>query len=189
MKKMAAMLVGMMCLGGVAHGESRLGPFASWLTSNDENAFGVGLKYEWLFNGKFGMDARAGYLTDSDMYVIPLELGVVGILPLERLSLYAGVGGGYYIPEDIGMSTPWGPVDGPDATFGFYGVAGIRMPTGKNMEFFAEAKYTRAESDEESTSGPIYRNGQLVGYTVHQTTKMGMDLDGIGANAGILWKF
>lgn len=189
MKKMAAMLVGLICLGGVAHGESRLGPFVSWLNSNNDNAFGGGLRYEWLFAERFGMDVRASYVTDGDMYAIPLELGLVGVLPLERGSLYAGVGGGYYIPEDIGMDTPWGRVDGPDATFGFYGTLGFRMPTGKNMEFFAEVKYTKAESDEESTSGPIYRNGQMIGYTVHQTTKLGMDLAGIGANTGILWKF
>ena len=99
------------------------------------------MKYEWLFTENFGVDVRASYLSGDDMYVIPLELGIIGILPLEGVSLHAGVGAGYYIPEDVSESYVFGTVEGPDAAFGFYAVAGIRLPMADNMEFFAEAKY------------------------------------------------
>jgi hypothetical protein len=180
MKKLACILVGLMCLTGGAFGEGKLGPILSWIKSNDSNAFGGGLEYEWQFNKNLGLDVRAGYLTDSDMYVIPIEVGIIGILPLEGLSLYAGIGCGYFIPEDIG----YGSIEGPDSAFGYYGVAGIRLPMAENVEFFAELNYTKAESDEE-TGGGYWRNSYT--YVISETTKLGMDLDGIGANVGILW--
>lgn len=186
MKKVAYIMIGFACLTSAALGESRFGPFASWLNSNSEDAFGGGLKYEWLFTQNLGVDVRASYLSDEDMYVIPLELGLVGVWPLQGLSLYASLGGGYYIPEDVSRDYGFGEIEGPDAAFGFYGAAGIRLPAADNMEFFAEVKYTKAESDEE-TGGGYWRNSY--NYVVSETTKLGMDLDGVGVNAGLLWTF
>lgn len=186
MKRFACMMTAVFCVLGSASGESRVGPFASWVTSDDENAVGAGVKYEWLFNENFGVDVRASYLTSDDLYIIPLEAGLLGILPLDKVSLYAGAGAGYYIPEDTGLNMPWGKVEGPDPAFGFYVLAGIRLPVGDRMELFAEGKYTQAESDEE-TGGGYWRNGST--YVVSETTKMGMEIDGMGANLGLLWKF
>ncbi len=188
MKRIALLLAGIVFMSGTAIGESRLGPFVSWITDDDEDAFGGGLKYEWLLNGNFGLDLRASYLEldESDVYIIPIELGVVGVLKIEGLSLHAGAGGGYYIPEDTSVSTPWGDVDGPDAEFGFYAVAGLRLALSENVELFAEAKYTKVDSDEE-TRGDYWKNGNT--YVVSETTKLGIDIDAFGANAGILLKF
>lgn len=182
MRKITCIMFAIVCLTGAAIGDSRVGPFASWLTSNDEDAFGGGLMYEWLLHENLGIDVRASYVTGNGIYLVPLELGLVGILPLEKESLYAGAGIGYYIPEDTSADYGSGEVTGPDPSVGFYAVAGIRIPMADTMEFFAEAKYTTAEDDSRSDS-----SGMMT-WSRSGTTDHGMDLDGFGANLGFLWK-
>lgn len=182
MRTTVCLIAAMMFLACGAMAEQRLGPFMSGMAGvgdNSGSAFGAGAKYEWLFNETFGLDLRAGYLHDSDgdMGIVPLEFGPTVVIPLDPLAVTLGAGGCYAIPtgsdEDI------------DPALGFYAAAGIRGPISDGLEWFAEAQYVKVEGDSE-TRGDYWLNSTT--YVV-QESGFSLDLNAIGINAGILWKF
>lgn len=173
------------CLASAALADFRVGPFASWVALEDEDAMGGGLLCELMLTDNLGIDARASYLEVEDYYLVPLELGLVGLLPIGGVSLEAGAGAGYYIPEDV-SETIYTPreveLEGPDPEVGFYVVAGVRVPLGDNVQLFAEGKYTKVDGDSETK-----RETWATGWS--EVTKPGLQIDDYGANAGLLWSF
>jgi len=177
MKRVIGITLVLICLTCSAMAESRISPFLSWASNNGMSALGGGLQYEFMINANFGIAGRAAYLTASGDSIMPLTLGLTGVLPLKGISLYAAVGGGYFIPntED--------PNDKPDAAFGFYLGGGIRVPIAKAIDFFAEIAYLNAKSEKtitESGSGP--------GYYWEYTRTISMDVSGPAINLGITFK-
>ena len=175
MKKIACMVVGVLCLAGAAGAESRLGPFVTGMASvGDESgsAFGAGVKYEWLFTENFGIDLRGGYINDGDMGLIPLMFGPVAVIPLDPLALTLGAGGLYGIPTD----------GDADSALGFYAAAGLRGPASGNMEWFAELQYSNVKGDDNETT--TYSRW---GYST--VSEAHLDFSAIGLNVGLLWKF
>jgi hypothetical protein len=183
MKKSIGMVAALVCLTCSAMAESRIGPFVSWIKSNDANAFGGGLKYEWMFSEKVGVNARVAYLSSDGDSVVPLLLGIMGVLPLEGCSLYAGVGGGYFIPNSSDGETP-------DAAFGFYVDAGVRCPISDKVDLFAEVGYVQAKGDdtETTTHGSGRTSRGYYTYTSTVTTG-GLDISGPVVNLGIALRF
>ena len=180
MKRILGIVIATACLTYSAMAEQSVGPFLTGMASigdNSGSAFGAGLKYEWLFNENFGIDLHAGYLNDSeaDMGIIPLEFGPVVVFPLDSLSLTLGAGGLYAIPTDSDI----------DPALGFYASAGIRGPISDGMEWFAEAQYSKVEGDS-NAGGGYWVNDHT--YVV-QELGLALDINAIGVNAGILWKF
>ncbi len=175
MKKIICVMIGVACLGSVAMGESRLGPFVSGIAAvGDESgsAFGAGVKYEWLFNENFGLDLRGGYINDGDIGLIPLTFGPVAVIPLDPLALTLSAGGLYGIPTD----------GDADSELGFYAAAGLRGPVSGNMEWFAELQYSYVKGDDKETT-------TYYGWGYRTVSEEHLDFSGIGLNIGVLWKF
>lgn len=173
-------VVAMACLTCGAMAEQRVGPFLTGMSSvgdNSGSAYGAGVKYEWLFNKNIGIDLHAGYLKDSeaDTSLIPLEFGPVFVFPFSSLALTLGIGGLYAMPTDSDL----------DAALGFYASAGIRGPISDGLEWFAEAQYAKVKGDED-TGGGYWRDAYT--YVLHESGQT-LDINAIGANIGVLWKF
>lgn len=176
-KKSMRVILVLVCLSCSAIAESRISPFLSWARNNGASALGGGLQYEFMFNANIGITGRAAFLTAGGDSIVPLTIGLTGVLPLNGISLYASVGGGYFLPNTKD------PDDRPDAAFGFYLGGGIRVPVSKAVDFFAEIDYLSAKSEKtitESGSGP--------GYYWEYTRTNSMDISGPAVSLGITFK-
>lgn len=121
------------------------------------------------------------YETDATFSCCPLEAGLVLMLPIDqRLSLYGGAGGGYYIYDiDIKTTSKHGHHYHTersrhislDNDFGWYGVAGLKVKLGSSVSLFAEARYTDTET------------------TVKHDDERKFDCSGVGAQAGLMFDF
>lgn len=128
---------------------------------------------------------RASYLIapDGTGSAIPVEIGLVGALPLEKLDLYAAAGGGYYV-YDVDSSGPSWADTTPDPVIGFYGAAGIKIPIGQGVRLNVELKYTGAKYSISDTR--TYQRGNV---TARETYKAEGGFNGIGLNLGVQWSF
>lgn len=163
----------------VARAEMSVGLIGGVMATDSGALTGGGLRGEWLFTERFGAEARVGYLfaPDGSGTAIPLEAALVGVLPLEKASLSASAGVGYYLYDpDLDVNLPSGVDLKPDPKVGFFGALGVRYPIGQNVKFYAEAKYTAAKYEKTVTQGRST-----------YSTKGG--LDGIGANVGVMWSY
>lgn len=182
-------MIAVVCLGmaAVAQAGNRAGVFGSYVEQDNSSGYGGGVKYEWMAEQNYGVEARVSYLTgdDTDGNVIPLEVGLVGQVPVEKVFLYAGIGGGYYIYQDVApMIGGWDEED-PDPAFGFYVLGGIRYDLNENLTLFGEVKYTNAEFDMEQS-----RTTTIPGVLVRvESMNVSGGLDGVGGNIGLLWRF
>ena len=180
MKKLLVMLmaIGVGAVAATAGGS--LGVFGSYLDSKDMGAgYGGGLKFKAELAKYFAVEARASCLTqfdewhgDDGLYVIPLEGALMFNLPLGEspVTLYVGGGGGYsIIPEadDVDL----------DDSFTYFGMGGVEISLGESVALFAEAQYRVLEVDGASGDGTDINFDEKVKFT------------GIGANAGLLFKF
>lgn len=159
---------------------------------------GGGVVGQFQFNPYLVVEARlSGFLAgDSrDVYVdgegwfeneltltaMPLEIGLLGNLPLNNtFSIYGGPGVGFYF-FDGEFTTTQGPVEitrdiNLDDQSGFYLLAGGRARFARNFQLFAEAKYTWVESTIKDSVGIFDLNQDL-------------DLDGLALQAGALFTF
>ena len=186
-KRIAIVVV--LCLGmaATAQAGNRVGAFGSYVDQENGSAYGGGVKYEWMADQNFGAEARVSYLTgeEADGNVIPLELGLVGQIPVEKVFLYAGIGGGYYIYQDVAPAIGGWDVEEPDPVLGFYLLGGIRYDLNESLTLFAEVKYTKAEFDMEQS-----RTTTIPGVLVRvESIDVSGGLDGAGGNLGLLWRF
>ena len=175
MKKSIGMVAALVCLTCNAMAEQRVGPFVTGMASSGDesgSAFGVGLNYEWLFNQTLGIDVHAGYLSDGDVGLIPLEFGPVVVFPSDPISITLGAGAVYGKPTDGDI----------DPALGFYGSAGVRCPVSDGVEWFAEAQYVSLKGDDKETT-TYFRNGYSTISQPH------LDISAFGLNLGVLWEF
>ena len=145
-----------------------LGVFGSYLDADDlGDGYGVGAKLELQAVDWMSVDARASYVNFSnpevDMY--PLELAALLNIPLadEQIVPYAGVGVGYYILDASGFDM--------DDEVGFFPVVGLEIGAW-NLSFMIEARWLFLEPDVDGVSN------------VDEA-----ELDGLGINAGLLFRF
>lgn len=152
-----------------------------WDTKDADEALGLGAKVRL---GRF-VELRGTYFSDVtadteperfdfEVSAIPLEAGLVfNFAEGEAFSPYIGGGAGYYM-----LDTTEGEIDDE---VGFYAVLGAefaRQPSG--LSFMAEAIYRSMEAtiteDED-------------GFPDDIRDDVAFDLDGLGVNAGITWRF
>lgn len=122
------------------------------------------------------------YETDVTFTCVPLEAGLVLMLPLnDSVSLYGGPGVGYYIYDiDIEQSSKhhhhyheeWSKHIKLDNDLGWYAVAGLNIRLATNVSIFGEARYTDTETSLKHSKGDST-----------------FDCSGFGAQAGIMIDF
>ena len=132
-------------------------------------------------DGNYYVEGDGWYETETSIGVLPLELGLVGFLPLDdRFCFYGGPGVGYYLFDgEIRESNgPWDynyDLD-LDNNGGFYALLGARFSPARNIGFFLEGKYTWVETS-------IQADGYFYDADVD------LDFDGFGFNAGMILTF
>ena len=118
--------------------------------------FRVGCSGVWDGDKFRGANGRR-YETDVTFLCVPVELGVLGMLPVGKsVTLYAGPGVGYYW-YDIDVKTTskhhhhyhteWNEHVKLDDDFGWYAVAGADWRIVPCLSLFAEARYTGTETN------------------------------------------
>ena len=132
---------------------------------------------------------ETGEEIDNDVTIVsmPLEAGVRVYLPLgEKLSFYAGPGGGFYLFD--GQSN--NHRDGKktvydievDDNFGAYALAGLRAQLFPRLAVFAEARYAWIETSVEKATD--VRTDIGIDWVAQE-----LDFSGFAANAGLLFTF
>ena len=152
-----------------------LSPYGSYLEGDDlGEAWGGGAKLKLTVLEYLAVDARASYLAYdlADVEVTPIEATAMFQLPFfeDTLVPYAGVGVGYYLFTS-------GEVELEDKV-GFYPVAGVQWNLGeaKRIGIFAEVRWLFLEADVDAAT-TSYANLDEA------------DLDGIGVNLGVSFRF
>ena len=159
--------------GGGAIGQYRINPYlalemrlSGFLGGHNENVY---------------IEGAGWYENDLTISAVPMEVGLMGFLPLgETFSLYGGPGIGYYIFDGEFTSTQ-GPVEitqdiSLDDEVGWYVVLGGKAQLAWNMALFANAKYTWVESSA----------GQTIGVFEIQKD---VDFSGLALEAGLIFTF
>ena len=179
MKKLLIMLIVVGMSAGVASAAGGVGVFGSYWDADDPGpGYGGGLKFKAELVDYLAVELRASCITkfdewdgDDDLFVIPLEAGLVLNFPLGTevpITIYGGGGVGYaIIPEadDIDF----------DDDFTFYGVAGAEFALGDALSLFAEAQYRFLEVDGAEVNGEAIK--EKVKFT------------GFGVNVGLMLRF
>lgn len=160
-------------LGGCGHGTGiELGPFGSSLESDDlGHGYGGGAKLELSPIDWVSLDGRAGYIRfgDTEVDMIPLEAAGLLNFPMigERIVPYVGAGAGYYL------------FDADDADLqnkvGFFPLAGLEIGLWR-VFLMAEARWLFLQTDVESAEGELQNLREA-------------DVDGLGINVGVLFRF
>lgn len=145
-----------------------LGVFGSYLDADDYgDGVGGGVKLELQPADWLAVDARGSYIAfdNPDIDIYPLELALLLNIPLadERIVPYVGVGAGYYFLDADRFDL--------DDEFGYFPLVGLEIGA-YNLSFLIEARWLFLESDVD----------RLVGEDE-------LTLDGIGINAGLLFRF
>jgi outer membrane protein W len=149
-------------------------PYGSYVDAGDlSHSYGGGAKAKLAILDFLAVDARASYLrTDvGKVDMVPLEATAIFQIRLlkETLTPYAGIGVGYYMFAS-------GDVDLKNDV-GFYPMLGLEFRPTKSKKFgiFAEVRYLFLESDLDDFS-PDIRGSSA-------------DMDGVGVNVGVLFRF
>ena len=181
-----------------AQADYELGIFGSpyWAPDDTDEVAGGGLAFEIPINSNWGVDLRGSYfeetkpdafeeaieLGDEDspfrengLEVVPLEVGGrYNFAPESKVRPYAGAGVGYYL-----LDTDFGEVNDEG---GYYGLLGLGIGNPDKANFFVEANYRRMEATVERDPDTI---GEFEGFD----EDVGIDLDGLGFNVGVTWRF
>lgn len=157
--------------GCTAGSLAELGVFGSYLDSDDLGpGYGGGAKLEVKPTDWLSVDGRASlvFFDDFDISMIPLEAALRLNIPLlgERIVPYAGVGAGYYLFEadDVDL----------DNNVGYFPLVGLEVGL-RRVALFAEARWLFLQTDTDAGLG------ELGGLDA--------DVDGLGINAGLLFRF
>ncbi len=191
--KTVAVLVMVLCVAGTAIAREaekpvglHMGPYVSALTSSGESdydgGFGGGLKLAFI-GEHFGAETSLSYLTGSDSAIESVsawEFGVIGAMPGPRLTPYAVLGFGAYMPESIGDSDI-----NQQSGLGLYLVAGCLVPIASSWELFGEVKYLSVSKDEDSLKS-VHVDGDYNTSYYTPGGPAGFDFDGVGVNLGVL---
>jgi opacity protein-like surface antigen len=154
---------------------------AYWDTQDMDEALGGGAK---LRLGKY-VELRGTYFSDVtadtdperfdfEVSAIPLEAGVrFDFSDNEAFTPYVGGGAGYYL-----LDTTEGEIDDE---VGFYAVLGAEFGRqGSGLGFMAEAIYRQMEATVTEDRDGFPDN-------IHDDVSL--QLDGLGVNAGLVWRF
>jgi hypothetical protein len=160
------------CLNGCTAGSmAELGVFGSYLDSDDlGTGYGGGAKLEVKPTDWLSVDGRASliFFDDFDISMIPLEAALRLNVPMlgERIVPYVGVGAGYYLFEadDVDL----------DNNVGYFPLVGLEVGL-RRVALFAEARWLFLQTDTDAGLGEL---GDL-----------DADVDGLGINAGLLFRF
>ncbi len=168
---------GLLGLNSAAALDFSVGPMGSYYDADKAgDAWGGGVIGRLGILDWFAVDARASYLDieHSDLNMVPLEAAATFRLPLfeNRLVPYAGAGVGYYLYEEDSDR-----VDAKDDV-GYFPLVGLEYRFGSNQQWalFGEARWLFISSSIKSAGD------QLDDFNSD-------DIDGFGANVGILYRF
>ena len=137
-------------------------------------AVGVWNSDTWRTNG-------TKYKTETTFYCIPLELGLVAMLPLNDVfTVYAGPGVGYYY-YDVDIKTTsrhhhhyhseWEDHIRLEDDFGWYALAGVNVRLAPCFSLFGEVRYTDTET------------------SLKHMDDSAFDASGVGGQVGFLFDF
>lgn len=148
------------------------GLFGTHLDSDDlGGGYGGGVKLEVKPTDVLSVDGRASwiYFDDFKIHMIPLEADLRLNLPLlgERILPYAGVGGGYYMFEadDVDL----------DNDVGYFPLVGLEVGF-QRVAIFGEARWLFLKTDVDSALDELKNLNEA-------------DIDGLGVNVGLLFRF
>jgi opacity protein-like surface antigen len=158
------------------------GVFGSyWTTEDADDALGAGAK---LRLGRF-VELRGTYFSDVtadtdperfdfEVSAIPLEAGLrFDFAENEAFSPYVGGGASYYL-----LDTSEGDIDDEVGWYALVGAEFARQPSG--LAFMAEAIYRGIEATVTEDND---------GFPDDVRDDVNLNLDGLGVNAGIVWRF
>ncbi len=160
-------------VGGGVVGQFRINPYVAietrisgYLAGETEDVYIVG---------------EGWYEEELTISAVPMEIGLIGFLPLGKtFSLYGGPGIGFYFFDGQFTSTQ-GPVEITrdihlDDELGFYALLGGRAQIARNAALFADAKYTWVESSSKQSVGVF-------------EARKDIDFSGLALEAGIIFTF
>lgn len=148
-----------------------VGGYGSWWRPADlDKGYGGGAVVRGQFLEFLGVDVRAGYFSfsDPDVDMVPVEAGLMLRVPIPVVSLFAGVGGGYYqFSGEKGFSL--------DNETGYFGNAGAEVTLG-DWRFFLEWRYNVLEPEISKSGAGLVEGKKL-------------DFSGNSFNLGATYKF
>lgn len=164
-----------------------------WDTDEADDAGGGGLEIAFPLSPRWDIDFRGSYfeqldakplqvLGDADspfrhtgLDVVPLELGLrFALAPNAVVHPYLGAGAGYYLLDsDAGDVKDEG---------GWYGLFGLGFGDQEGASFFVEAQWRKMEATVEVDPDTP---GDFEGFD----SPVAIELDGLGVNAGVSWRF
>lgn len=160
-------------VGGCTAGSViEFGAFGSYLDSDDlGDGYGGGVKVELKPTDILTVDGRASwlYFDDFEIHMIPLEAAGRLNFPMlgERIVPYVGVGAGWYLFEaddgDLDDDVGYFPLVGLEAGF-------------RRVALFAEARWLFLETDADAALEALEGIDEA-------------DVDGLGINVGLLFRF
>jgi len=169
----AVLLALALTVGGCSHGSGvEFAAFGSSLDSDDlGDGYGGGVKLELNPVDMISVDARASYVhfDDTDVDMVPLEAAALLNFPLlfEHIVPYVGVGGGYYLFDGDSANL--------DDNVGFFPLAGLEIGL-HSVSIMTEARWLFLEADVDSAENEL-------------ENLQDADVDGFGANIGLLFRF
>ena len=190
MTALAVLLIGT----GTAVGANMWGVHAAyWDTSDADSSYGAGTKFSFEMVPGARLDLRASYFNDladdvdgidTDLEVLPLELGLALVYPAARsIDLTAGGGIGYYFMDGkINLPDNTSAGADPGDEVGFYLAAGLEWSLRKSGASYGE---TEAGLFLEA----LYRSVSADDMKVDSVEPLRLgdaDLDGLGVNLGIM---
>ena len=181
MKKWVLVLLTLGIGATVASAANGLGIFGSYWDSKDLGpGFGGGVKFCGELSEYLAIELRASCITKfddwdghDDLFVIPLEAGLIFTLPLGEdvpVTVYGGGGGGYaIIPEADDVDF--------DDDFCLYGVAGVGFALNESLAIFGEVQYRFLEIDGVKYNGETVdvggEKGKFSGLSVNVGLRLG----------------
>jgi outer membrane protein with beta-barrel domain len=148
-----------------------------------ESPWGIDLRGSYFeettpdaFNEAFEVGDNQGVFRENGLEVVPIEIGGrYNFLQDAKVRPYAGAGLGYYM-----LDTDFGDVN--DET-GYYGLVGLGIGNPDKAQFFVEANYRRMEATVEVDPDSVSDLDEGLSPDV------GIDLDGLGFNLGVAFRF
>ncbi len=133
------------------------------------------------------VEGEGWYEYETTIVAMPMEIGLVGFLPLGgSVRLYGGGGAGFYL-FDSQFRVEQGPQETTydieiDDEGGLYALLGLQVRLARNVALFAEGKYTWVETSVESPIAFMER----IGLT---DIRRDLDFSGLAIEAGMLFTF